>query len=214
MLLMRLCPRAPSAATRSAIPARMSGDSSPLAVQPARADDDGAVRVAHNDPRTHVDELVDPVQALLEHFLVHEDHALADRRDSDHDAHQVGGERGPGAVVDLGDRIIRTRSHHLGGAAARIPKDSTAFSRRQAPYAFNIVTTWSDPRDEQKNIQWVRDTWMALEPYATGGVYVNFLDYSNSIMATSFPCFATRLWYYCHAGIRPTTTAAFCCFPA
>ena len=49
----------------------------PLAVQPRRAGDDGAMRVAEDDSRAHRDELVDEEQAALEHLLEDQDGARA-----------------------------------------------------------------------------------------------------------------------------------------
>src|SRR3954470_19605369 len=71
----------------------------PLAVKPARAAYDRAVRVADDHPSAHRDQLVDEVEAVLEHLLVNQDQALGLRRHRDGDAGEVGGERGPGAVL-------------------------------------------------------------------------------------------------------------------
>jgi hypothetical protein len=67
-------------------------------------------------------------------------------------------------------------SHQLGGASARVGEDETAFSHRQAAYASTIVRTWSDPREREQDVQWVRESWLALWPFATSGMYVTFLD--------------------------------------
>ena len=83
------------------MPARMSGDSSALGAQPARAADDRAVRVAQRDVGAHEDELVREDQAVLEHPLVDQDGTRALRRQGDRDRREVGRERGPRAVLDL-----------------------------------------------------------------------------------------------------------------
>ena len=67
-------------------------------------------------------------------------------------------------------------SHQLRGAAARVGEDETAVGHRQAAYAFNITAVWEHPQDDERHIQWVRDFSKALQPFATGGVYVNFLS--------------------------------------
>jgi FAD/FMN-containing dehydrogenase len=64
--------------------------------------------------------------------------------------------------------------HQLGGAMSRVSEDATAFSHRNAAYALNIIGTWVEPRETDRNIQWVRDFWAAMERFSTG-VYVNFL---------------------------------------
>jgi FAD/FMN-containing dehydrogenase len=64
--------------------------------------------------------------------------------------------------------------HHMGGAVGRIPDGATAFGDRRSPYCFNVVGAWKDPVDDAGNRDWVRAFATALEPFGTGGVYVNF----------------------------------------
>jgi FAD/FMN-containing dehydrogenase len=63
---------------------------------------------------------------------------------------------------------------HLGGAAARIADDATAFAHRRAPYNVAIVGRWADPSERETHVAWTRATSEALQPYSTG-VYVNYL---------------------------------------
>jgi FAD/FMN-containing dehydrogenase len=63
----------------------------------------------------------------------------------------------------------------LGGAVAEIADDDTAFAHRRAPFNLLIVGIWPDPADSPKHIDWVRQLWEAMQPHATGGVYVNYL---------------------------------------
>ena len=62
--------------------------------------DGGAVRVAEDDLRTHVDELVDEEEAALEHLLVYEHGTLCLRRHHEEYRQQVGREAGPRGVGD------------------------------------------------------------------------------------------------------------------
>jgi hypothetical protein len=64
--------------------------------------------------------------------------------------------------------------HHMGGAIARVPDDATAFGDRRSTFCFNIVGVWNDPAADASNQQWAREFASALEPFGTGGVYVNF----------------------------------------
>jgi FAD/FMN-containing dehydrogenase len=64
--------------------------------------------------------------------------------------------------------------HHMGGAVARVADDATAFGDRRSAFCFNIVGVWQEPAEDDVNRAWVRDTATALEPFGTGGVYVNF----------------------------------------
>jgi FAD/FMN-containing dehydrogenase len=64
--------------------------------------------------------------------------------------------------------------HHMGGAVARVADDATAFGDRRSAFCFNIVGVWQEAADDDVNRAWVRDFASALEPFGTGGVYVNF----------------------------------------
>jgi FAD/FMN-containing dehydrogenase len=67
---------------------------------------------------------------------------------------------------------------HLGGAVARMKDDETAFAHRNALFNLLIVGIWPNPADNRKHIEWVRGLWDAMQPYSTGGVYVNYLGQS------------------------------------
>jgi FAD/FMN-containing dehydrogenase len=64
---------------------------------------------------------------------------------------------------------------HLGGAVARVGVDDTAFNHRDREFNFSIVSMWTDPADTKANVSWTRSCWDAMQPYAAGGVYVNYL---------------------------------------
>ena len=63
----------------------------------------------------------------------------------------------------------------FGGAVNRVGMDDTAFNYRDARYNLLIVGAWSDPAAKDENVKWVRDLWDSMEPYSSGGVYVNYL---------------------------------------
>jgi len=63
----------------------------------------------------------------------------------------------------------------LGGAMARIGHDETAFAHRDVPYNLLILGAWEKAEDDKVNVVWARETWQALQPYASAGVYVNYL---------------------------------------
>lgn len=50
----------------------------------------------------------------------------------------------------------------------------TAFFHREGLFSGFILTRWSDPADDEKNIQWVRRLWEDLKPFATGQIFMNF----------------------------------------
>jgi FAD/FMN-containing dehydrogenase len=63
----------------------------------------------------------------------------------------------------------------LGGAISRVGETETAFGHRGARFNFLIVSSWTDAREDQANMRWTRSVWQAMQPFATGGVYVNYL---------------------------------------
>ena len=63
----------------------------------------------------------------------------------------------------------------LGGAVSRIREDETAFSHRDSPYDCVIMPMWSDPAESEKHIRWADDLWLGIQPFSSGGVYVNYL---------------------------------------
>jgi hypothetical protein len=64
----------------------------------------------------------------------------------------------------------------LGGAVGRVGEDQTAYGRRSIAHNVNINAVWTpDDATPARHIDWARDFWSALEPFAPGGVYVNFL---------------------------------------
>jgi len=67
----------------------------------------------------------------------------------------------------------------------RVKDDETPYSHRDAPFIINIISMWSDTMKNEENIKWARDLWNAVQPFATGGVYVNFLmtEGADRIMA-------------------------------
>lgn len=64
---------------------------------------------------------------------------------------------------------------HFGRVVRNVPSDATAFSTRSAPFMVSLDGNWLDDSDAQSTIAWVRGTWDALQPYSTGGVYLNFV---------------------------------------
>ena len=63
----------------------------------------------------------------------------------------------------------------LGGAVSRVPPEATAYTHRDAQFVVNVHGRWADPAKDAECIGWARDLFRAAGPFATGGVYVNFL---------------------------------------
>lgn len=63
----------------------------------------------------------------------------------------------------------------MGGATNRVPADATAYRHRDAEFIMNVHGRWSEADQDDKCIGWCRDLFDATTPFATGGVYVNFM---------------------------------------
>jgi hypothetical protein len=61
------------------------------------------------------------------------------------------------------------------GAASRVDPTATAFPHRDEHYDFLILSQWADPAESERNVQWTRSLFEAMEPFFEGGVYVNNL---------------------------------------
>jgi FAD/FMN-containing dehydrogenase len=64
---------------------------------------------------------------------------------------------------------------HLGGAINRVPAGATAYPHRDIQFVMNVHTRWSEPSQDAACIAWARALYDAAAPFATGGVYVNFM---------------------------------------
>jgi len=64
---------------------------------------------------------------------------------------------------------------HYGGAVSRVGQAETAFSHREAQYNFIPAAVWTDSRESATHLSWVRELWDRIQPFSTGGVYVNNL---------------------------------------
>jgi FAD/FMN-containing dehydrogenase len=61
------------------------------------------------------------------------------------------------------------------GAMQRVPDSDTAFGHRGFPYNFLITTAWSDPADRDRNIEWTRQFFEAMQPFMAKSAYVNYI---------------------------------------
>jgi FAD/FMN-containing dehydrogenase len=63
----------------------------------------------------------------------------------------------------------------LGGAVSRVGQEETAFNHRNVRYDFISAGACADPAETASCIQWAREFWEAMQPFSSGGVYVNYL---------------------------------------
>ena len=64
---------------------------------------------------------------------------------------------------------------HVGGAISRVPHEATAYTHREAQFVLNVHGRWADAAKDSACIGWARTLFDAAAPFATGGVYVNFM---------------------------------------
>jgi FAD/FMN-containing dehydrogenase len=90
-------------------------------------------------------------------------------------------ELAPGAIDVLIQGIVDAPSpmssiliEQLGGAVLRADDHSTAFSHR-TPTNFSALGVWKDAAENATHMAWVRDVWSKVQPFSSGGVYVNYL---------------------------------------
>ena len=69
---------------------------------------------------------------------------------------------------------------NLGQAVNRVPVDATAYPHRNVEFVLNVHTRWSDAAQDQECVGWARQLFDKMTPYATGGVYVNFMPEDES----------------------------------
>ncbi len=87
----------------------------------------------------------------------------------------------PDALSTAIDHAKRITSPHsaillfqLGGAIAGYPEDANATGNRDAAWVLNIAAAWEEATEDAEHIAWARECHEAMQPFSTGGHYVNF----------------------------------------
>jgi FAD/FMN-containing dehydrogenase len=68
----------------------------------------------------------------------------------------------------------------IGRATTRQAPDATAYAHRDAQFVMNVHGRWENPVDDTRCISWARAFFNASAPFASSGVYVNFLTAEES----------------------------------
>ncbi|NLX10604.1 MAG: FAD-binding oxidoreductase [Chloroflexi bacterium] len=68
---------------------------------------------------------------------------------------------------------------HVGGAVGPVSPDESAFYGRQAAFLLNPEANWIDPADDDRNIHWVRQFILEMEPFSDGSRYLNFAGFQE-----------------------------------
>ena len=64
--------------------------------------------------------------------------------------------------------------HHMGGAFGQVAEEATPFPDRSSRFWINIYGFWTDEADDDSRTAFVRGMSADMEPFATGGQYLNF----------------------------------------
>jgi FAD/FMN-containing dehydrogenase len=85
--------------------------------------------------------------------------------------------------------LCTTDLWHNAGAIRRVPDDATAFGGRNVQYLLTASADWSDPADDEANIEWARRFVREMEQFSDGGRYFNFpgfLEEGEETMRATF----------------------------
>lgn len=63
---------------------------------------------------------------------------------------------------------------HVGGAVSRVPEDAAAYAGRDVGFLLNPEANWTNPADDEVNIQWARDLLDAVGERSDDRMYLNF----------------------------------------
>ncbi|MGH7932296.1 MAG: FAD-binding oxidoreductase [Candidatus Binataceae bacterium] len=63
----------------------------------------------------------------------------------------------------------------LRGAMSRVADNATAFPNRASAFTLNIMAMWTDG-PATNHVRWAREFFAAMQPFSSGGVYVNDLN--------------------------------------
>jgi len=103
-------------------------------------------------------------------------------------------------IVDFFGRVpsrdtVILLEHNGDGAFDRVPADATAFGDRRWPYNFIVISAWTDPADDERNIAWTRELFHTLRPHLADATYVNYLGEQGAaaVRAAYGPAQFTRL---------------------
>ena len=68
----------------------------------------------------------------------------------------------------------------LHGAPTRIASDATAFAGREAHWNATFIKVWTDPEEDERNIETARTYSRSLAPWQIGGGYLNYASEASA----------------------------------
>ena len=80
------------------------------------------------------------------------------------------------AVATVPSSETQIELAYLGGEAAEVAPQETAFGDRSAPVIVNLLASWSEASADAAHILWIRGLFSKLRPAMKPGAYVNFMS--------------------------------------
>ena len=74
---------------------------------------------------------------------------------------------------------------HWHGAVNRVGVSETAFPHRG--FSWNVIawSSWENPAETEKNVEWTRECWKTMTPFVGSGSYVNYVSDEGDVFARS-----------------------------
>jgi FAD/FMN-containing dehydrogenase len=92
-----------------------------------------------------------------------------------------------GLVGVLHEKALLSPSPHsiiglfeLKGEIQRRDRQEAAFDHRDDNFELSIIANWTDATADSANIDWARETWLAVQPFVKREVYVNHMTGDES----------------------------------
>jgi FAD/FMN-containing dehydrogenase len=127
-------------------------------------------------------------------------------------------------LVEHANRMVSPLSavvfEYYGGAAARVPKDATAYPHRDLPWDILFVAQWTEPSETQTHRDWARSGEELLRAFSGNAHLLSALDVeSEEVIHTAFGSNLPRLaaikrkydpgnFFRVNQNIRPELTQA------
>ena len=80
----------------------------------------------------------------------------------------------------------------MGGAIGRVGEHETALGKRDARWAFQVLSLWPDPTENEAHKEWTRATHAALSTYTEGVSFPNFV--ADAGPATVSKAYSPEAW--------------------
>jgi len=76
---------------------------------------------------------------------------------------------------------------HFHGRAVSVPVTATAFPHRRDGFNMLVISQWLEPADTDREIQWARDLYKAMQPFYAAGRYINYQsDVDADVVAAAY----------------------------